>query len=60
MLDAVSAIARRRKNAAQGTTWDPSQPLLAGREVDEQLRLIAEGKAARKRGEGGTRPHNHH
>ena len=31
VLEAVSAIARRRKDAADGTTWDPRQPLLADR-----------------------------
>jgi agmatinase len=59
VLEAISAIARRRRDAAEGTTWDPSQPLLAGREVDEQLRLIAEGEAARLRGEGADHPHQH-
>lgn len=29
VLEALSAIARRRKDAAEGTTWDPSRPLLA-------------------------------
>src|SRR4051795_5033580 len=42
VLEVISAIARRRKDMANGTTWDPMQPLLAGREVDEQLRLITE------------------
>jgi hypothetical protein len=59
VLEAISAIARRRKDKAQGTSWDPSQPLLEGREVDEQLRLIAEGEEARRRGEGAARPHHH-
>ena len=31
VLEALSAIARRRKDHKYGTTWDPSQPLLAGR-----------------------------
>ena len=31
VLEAISGIARRRQDAANGTTWDPSQPLLAGR-----------------------------
>lgn len=31
VLEALSAIARRRQNAATGTTWDPSQPLLSNR-----------------------------
>ena len=60
VLEVVSAIARRRRDNAEGTTWDPMKPLLAGREVDEQLRLITEGEDARRRGEGGGRPHHHH
>jgi agmatinase len=59
VLESISAIARRRKDNAQGTVWDPRQPLLEGREVDEQLRLIAEGEEARRRGEGTPRPHHH-
>jgi len=31
VLEALSAIARRRKDQKYGTTWDPSQPLLDGR-----------------------------
>ncbi len=31
VLEAISAIARRRKDQTAGTTWDPAQPLLAGR-----------------------------
>jgi len=31
VLEALSAIARRRKDARDGTTWDPRQPLLADR-----------------------------
>ncbi|HEX3788400.1 MAG TPA: agmatinase [Pseudonocardiaceae bacterium] len=31
VLEALSAIARRRKDAAEGTHWDPRQPLLDGR-----------------------------
>jgi agmatinase len=31
VLEALSAIARRRADAQNGTTWDPAQPLLAGR-----------------------------
>jgi agmatinase len=31
VLEALSALARQRKDAAAGTTWDPSQPLLDGR-----------------------------
>jgi agmatinase len=31
VLEALSGIARRRRDAADGTTWDPSQPLLTGR-----------------------------
>jgi agmatinase len=28
VLEALSAIARRRQDERDGTTWDPSQPLL--------------------------------
>ena len=31
VLEALSAIARRRRDASDGTTWDPAQPLLDGR-----------------------------
>jgi agmatinase len=31
VLEALSGIARRRKDAADGTTWDPRRPLLDGR-----------------------------
>ncbi|WP_169982130.1 agmatinase [Microbispora sp. H10836] len=31
VLEALSAIARRRRDAAEGTRWDPGQPLLDGR-----------------------------
>ena len=31
VLEALSGIARRRKDARDGTTWDPRQPLLDGR-----------------------------
>jgi agmatinase len=31
VLEALSAIARRRRDERDGTTWDPSQPLLDGR-----------------------------
>ena len=31
VLEALSAIARRRQDARDGTTWDPRQPLLADR-----------------------------
>lgn len=31
VLEALSGIARRRKDAATGETWDPSRPLLEGR-----------------------------
>ncbi|MEV4460293.1 agmatinase [Microbispora sp. NPDC049633] len=31
VLEALSAIARRRRDAAEGTRWDPKQPLLDGR-----------------------------
>src|SRR4051794_15193563 len=32
VLEALSAIARRRRDAAAGTTWDPALPLLAERD----------------------------
>jgi agmatinase len=31
VLEALTGIARRRKDARDGTTWDPGQPLLQGR-----------------------------
>jgi agmatinase len=31
VLESLSAIARRRQDARDGTTWDPAQPLLHGR-----------------------------
>lgn len=31
VLECLSAIARRRRDAAEGTTWDPGRPLLDGR-----------------------------
>ena len=31
VLEALSAIARKRQDERDGTRWDPSQPLLAGR-----------------------------
>jgi arginase family enzyme len=31
VLEALTGIARRRKDARDGTTWDPRQPLLDGR-----------------------------
>jgi agmatinase len=31
VLEALSGMARRRRDAADGTTWNPSQPLLDGR-----------------------------
>ena len=31
VLEVLSGIARRRRDAADGTTWDPRQPLLDGR-----------------------------
>jgi agmatinase len=31
VLEALSGIARRSRDAADGTTWDPSRPLLEGR-----------------------------
>jgi agmatinase len=34
VLEALSAIARRRQDERDGTSWDPSRPLLADRDVD--------------------------
>jgi agmatinase len=31
VLEALSGLARRRRDAAEGTTWDPRRPLLEGR-----------------------------
>ena len=31
VLEALSGIARRRRDAREGTSWDPRQPLLDGR-----------------------------
>ncbi len=31
VLEALSAIARRRRDQREGTTWDPDLPLLADR-----------------------------
>ena len=31
VLEALSAIARKRRDERDGTRWDPAQPLLAGR-----------------------------
>ncbi|MFE7419977.1 agmatinase [Rhodococcus sp. NPDC057529] len=59
ILEAVSAIARRRKDKEQGTVWDPAEPLLHGREIDEQLRLITMGEQARRNGEGTRHVHHH-
>ena len=33
VLEALTGIARRRRDARAGTTWDPRQPLLDGRET---------------------------
>lgn len=35
VLEAVSAIGRRRQDREHGTTWDPTQPLLSGRGAHE-------------------------
>jgi len=32
VLDALCAIARKRRDERDGTKWDPAQPLLADRE----------------------------
>lgn len=37
VLEALCAIARRRRDARDGTTWDPTLPLLAER-TDEEMR----------------------
>ncbi len=31
VLEALSALARKQQDERDGTKWDPSQPLLAGR-----------------------------
>ena len=31
VLEVLSGMARRRRDAAEGSTWDPRQPLLDGR-----------------------------
>ncbi len=36
VLEALSAIARRRRDAREGTRWDPSLPLLASRRPEER------------------------
>jgi guanidinobutyrase len=43
VLEAVSAIARRRQDATTGSRWDPREPLLHGRGFDEQLQRIERG-----------------
>jgi agmatinase len=35
VLEALSGIARRRKDEQDGTTWDPSEPLLEGRSAQD-------------------------
>ena len=35
VLEALSALARKRKDEREGTTWDPAQPLLADRPAVE-------------------------
>ena len=35
VLEVLSAMARRRRDAADGTTWDPARPLLDGRRRDQ-------------------------
>ena len=44
VLEALSAIARRRKDQREGTTWDRREPLLHGRGTEEQLARIANGR----------------
>jgi agmatinase len=36
VLEALSAIARKRRDEREGTTWDPSSPLLAARDREER------------------------
>jgi guanidinobutyrase len=50
VLEAVSAIARRRADVQDGTRWDPRTPLLQDRAAAEQLKRIEEGRTA---------PHSH-
>ena len=38
VLEALSAIARRRRDARDGTTWDPTLPLLADRPTPEDTK----------------------
>jgi agmatinase len=45
VLEAISGIARRRQDAANGTTWDPSQPLLAGRNTSAAAAIAPESAA---------------
>ncbi|MFF1793979.1 agmatinase [Kitasatospora sp. NPDC058263] len=44
VLEALSAIARRRKDQRDGTAWDRREPLLHGRVADEQLARIDNGQ----------------
>ncbi|MET8575656.1 agmatinase [Streptomyces sp. NPDC005012] len=44
VLEALSAIARRRKDRRDGTTWDRREPLLHGWDTDEQLQQIDDGR----------------
>jgi agmatinase len=44
VLEALSAIARRRKDHRDGTRWNPREPLLHGRAADEQLDRIDQGR----------------
>jgi agmatinase len=36
VLEAISAIARKRRDAAYGTSWNPATPLLADRHQPRQ------------------------
>ena len=51
VLEALSAIARRRRDAAEGTRWDPAQPLL-----DDRIAPIPQGHV---RGHSHEHPHEH-
>ena len=51
VLEALSAIARRRRDAAEGTRWDPAQPLL-----DDRIAPIPQGHV---RGHSHDHPHEH-
>ena len=43
-----SGIARRRKDARDGTTWDPFQPLLDGRRAERPDSVSVAGLPAQR------------